>query len=397
MIKTTLGKVAAFKSGGTPRKTNPNFWGGNRPWVSAKDLKQPIIHESLDSLTDAGFAVANIAEKNSLLILVRGMTLHKKVPVCLAGNDVAFNQDLKALIPSSEVAPKFLLYYLLSKENELLGLVDSSGHGTGRLNTDLLKKFSVLLPPLPEQQAIAEVLSVWDRAIEKTERLIQAKQKRFAWLMNSLINSNEKSGWRKVKMGDVFEAISRKNSVGETNVLTSSAQHGLVSQLDYYNKSVSAENVTGYYLLKRGEFAYNRSSSNGYPLGAIKRLDAHEQGVLSTLYLCFQLKPDTRFNSDFFLNIFESGILNRQLREICQEGARSHGLLNITKSDFYGLLVPLPPLPEQKRIAETLNLAQREIDLLKKLAEKQKLQKRGLMQKLLTGTWRVNFSDRITG
>jgi type I restriction enzyme S subunit len=93
-IKTLpLGSIAQFKSGGTPSKAKPHFWGGDFPWISAKDLKSPIIMDSIDRLTPEGVADANIAPKDSILILVRGMTLYKDVPVCLAGKDVAFNQD----------------------------------------------------------------------------------------------------------------------------------------------------------------------------------------------------------------------------------------------------------------------------------------------------------------
>ncbi|MGB5686654.1 MAG: hypothetical protein WBM35_12625, partial [Candidatus Electrothrix sp.] len=188
---------------------------------------------------------------------------------------------------------------------------------------------------------------------------------------------------------DLCNPLSRKNTENNTNVLTSSAQNGLISQLEYYNKSVSADNVTGYYLLKKGEFAYNRSSAKGYPFGATKRLDRYEKGVLSTLYLCFTLKPNAPCESDFLLHLFESGSLNRQLRAVCQEGARSHGLLNITKAAFFGIKVFLPDQNQQKQIQTALNTAQQEINLLKQIAEKYKTQKRGLMQKVLTGEWRI--------
>ncbi|MGC2062295.1 MAG: restriction endonuclease subunit S, partial [Thermodesulfovibrionales bacterium] len=92
----SLGDVATFKSGGTPHKSKTDYWGGQFPWVSAKDLKSPVVRDSIDRLTKSGFEVANIAPENSLLILVRGMTLFKDVPVCLAGRAVAFNQDIKA-------------------------------------------------------------------------------------------------------------------------------------------------------------------------------------------------------------------------------------------------------------------------------------------------------------
>lgn len=392
--KIPLSDVTIFKSGGTPNKSKADYWGGQFPWVSAKDLKSPIITDSIDRLTKAGFDAANIASENSLLILVRGMTLFKDVPVCLAGRDVAFNQDIKALVVSEELNPLYLMFYLHSQKNRLLELVDSAGHGTGRLDTDLLKSFPVVVPPLPEQTAIASLLSTWVLAIKKAERLIVAKEKRFTSLTQELIH-NCTEGLQHVHLRDVCEPVNRKNSINELNVLTTSAQHGLISQMDYYKKSVSAEDVRGYYLLKKGEFAYNRSSSNGYPYGAIKRLDDYPQGVLSTLYLCFSLKKDAPHDSDFMAHAFEAGLLNKQLVGVCQEGARSHGLLNITKTDFFGLKMALPAISEQRKIAAVLTTARQEIDLLKKQADAYRRQKRGLMQKLLTGEWRVKVNEVV--
>ena len=386
-----LDSVATFKSGGTPRKSNTEYWAGNLPWVSAKDLKSPIIIDSINHLSSAGFAVASVAPSGSLLVLVRGMTLHKDVPVCLAERDVAFNQDIKALILSEKVFPKYLLYFLRANKNRLLGLVDSAGHGTGRLNTDSLRSFPVLVPPLPEQTAIANLLSTWDTAIEKTEKLIAAKQEQRKGLMQQLLSGKKQfpgftKPWQEVRLSNVFKRVTRKNSADVTHVLTASGEHGLIDQKDYFNRSVSGRSLKGYYHLRHGEFAYNRSAMKGYPYGAIKRLDFYTEGVLSTLYLCFKLSSRNQ-SSDFFMHYFEAGNLNRQLRRIAQVGARAHGLLNVTTGDFFNLKLKIPGLDEQKRIACFLNNFDREISLLQKKLNAYGEQKRGLMQKLLTGEW----------
>ncbi len=258
------------------------------------------------------------------------------------------------------------------------------------INSTQLKEFPVLLPPLTEQKKIVETIHAWNCAIEKTERLIAAKGKRFSWLAHTLVNQKRKiHGWNKLKLREICVPVIRKNDIGETNTLTSSAQHGLISQLDYYNKNIAGADLSNYYLLKKGEFAYNRSSAKGYPYGAIKRLDACEQGVFSTLYLCFKISHTRKTDSDFLCHYCESGCMNRALRVICQAGARSHGLLNVTKDDFFNIQLLLPPIDQQKQIASILNTARQEIDLLKKQLDAYRKQKRGLMQKLLTGQWRV--------
>jgi type I restriction enzyme S subunit len=321
--------------------------------------------------------------------LGRGAVWYGKVEKCLHQNHVfAVRPDRSKMLSEFLSALTGSYYgkkYFLSCSKQSTNLAS--------INSSQLKAFPVLLPPLPEQKAIADVLSTWDAAIEKTERLIEAKERRFRYLLNDLIHEGRSNQtWRRFNLGDLCKPVVRKNAEGNTNVLTSSAKRGLVSQLEYYNKSVSAENVTGYYLLHKGEFAYNRSSAKGYPFGATKRLDTYEKGVLSTLYLCFDIKPNAPCASDFLLHLFESGAVNRELRAVCQEGARSHGLLNITKSDFFSIKLFLPSLDQQKQIQAALNSARDEVNVLQKILERYKTQKRGLMQKLLTGEWRATIT-----
>ncbi|HNZ52569.1 MAG TPA: restriction endonuclease subunit S [bacterium] len=297
---------------------------------------------------------------------------------------------IKIELNKDRMLPEFYFHFSQSDNYWIQAKKLVSGGGQPQFNANILKEIIIPIPPLPEQKAIANILSTWDEAIEKTEKLIKEKEKRFKGLLNDLIHKGRKNNaWKSFILKDICNYISRKNSENNTNVLTSSAQNGLVSQFEYYNKSVSAENVTEYYLLKKGDFAYNRSSAKGYPFGATKRLDRYEKGVLSTLYLCFSLKPNSPCESDFLLHLFESGSLNRELRAVCQEGARSHGLLNITKSDFFGIKIFLPSQNQQKQIQSALNTAQDEINILEKLSEQYKKQKQGLIQKLLTGEWRV--------
>ena len=246
------------------------------------------------------------------------------------------------------------------------------------------------MPPIEEQRKIAATLSVWDSVIEKMEKLIDAKENHFNQLMNKLIvidSSNSK--WNTFALKNVFDVVNRKNKNGNTNVLTSSAQYGLVNQQEYYKKKIASSNTSGYYLLEKGDFAYNRSYSTGYPYGVVKRLDKYESGVLSTLYLCFSLKKEYQSYSDFFVFLFESGYLNNQLALICREGARNHGLLNVSKEDFFNMKVQLPNEKEQQSIVCILHNHSLELSLLKQQLENYKKQKQGLMQKLLTGQWRV--------
>ena len=187
--------------------------------------------------------------------------------------------------------------------------------------------------------------------------------------------------WELRKLSSIAERVTRKNKNNESTLpLTISAQDGLVDQNDYFNKQVASRDVTGYFLVKNGEFAYNKSYSNGYPWGAIKRLDKYEMGVLSTLYIVF--KP-TAINSQFLVSYYETTRWYREVSKNAAEGARNHGLLNISPNDFFNTLLTIPKSAEEqqqigsffKQLDETIALHQRKLDLLKE-------QKKGYLQKM---------------
>ena len=157
------------------------------------------------------------------------------------------------------------------------------------------------------------------------------------------------------KMNAFCSRIATKNMDAKCSlVLTIAAQYGLVSQDSFFNKSVASENLTGYYLLHKGEFAYNRSYSAGYDWGTVKRLDNCDEGVLSTLYICFKIN-ETIVDSDFLTYYFESTKWHKGLSDIAGEGARNHGLLNVSMTDYFNTKHRFPSMEEQKVIAKMLN------------------------------------------
>ena len=182
-------------------------------------------------------------------------------------------------------------------------------------------------------------------------------------------------------LSDKFQRVTSKNNIGNTNVLTISAQHGLINQFEYYNHQYASENTLGYTLLHKGDFAYNKSYSDGYPWGATKRLERYEAGIVSPLYICFSAKDG--ICADFYSYYFESEPFFREIYKIAQEGARNHGLLNVSTEDFFKISIANPPLEEQRRIADILGCCDRVITLKKELIAEKKKQKKALMQKLL--------------
>src|SRR5699024_3455400 len=171
------------------------------------------------------------------------------------------------------------------------------------------------------------------------------------------------------------ERVTRKNKSLESQLpLTISAQEGLIDQNTFFNKQVASRNMSNYYLLKNGEFAYNKSYSKGHPLGVVKRLDKYEQGALSTLYIVF--KPVT-VNSDFLVYYYETNKWNKEVMIRSAEGARNHGLLNISVNDFLDTVLTIPRTKSEqknlgkffKKLNEFIDLHQRKITKLKEIKQ----------------------------
>ena len=175
-------------------------------------------------------------------------------------------------------------------------------------------------------------------------------------------------------MGDVVERVTRKNQDLVSQLpLTISAQYGLIDQNMFFDKRVASKDVSGYYLIYNGEFAYNKSTSSDAPWGAIKRLDRYENGVLSTLYIVFKIKNEKVINSDFLVTYYDTCNWHKDIKAVAAEGARNHGLLNIAPADFFKTELMLPQdIEEQKKIGSYFKL----IDHLITLHQRKYLQKK---------------------
>ena len=210
--------------------------------------------------------------------------------------------------------------------------------------------------------------------------------------------------WKAERLSDFADRVTRKNSKNETDLpLTISSKDGLVDQVSYFNKTVASKDMSGYYLLKNGEFAYNKSYSVGYDFGSIKRLDRYPLGALSTLYICFSLK---RHDSDFIKAYFDSLKWYREIYMISAEGARNHGLLNVPTEEFFDTKHYLPEnTGEQRKIADFLIALDRRIEAQQSLVDNLKKYKRGVVQQAFSSRnektcfpkWEVSyFGDYFT-
>ena len=191
--------------------------------------------------------------------------------------------------------------------------------------------------------------------------------------------------WEKMRLDAFTERVMRKNKSNQSRLpLTISAQYGLVDQITFFNKVVASTDLSNYYLLKKGEFAYNKSYSSDYPWGAIKRLDNYDQGALSSLYICFA--PQDNVVSDFILQYFESPKWHKGISEIAVEGARNHGLLNVAVQDFFHTYHYVPKdKKEQIKISKLLMLLDERIATQSKIIDK--------LQSLIKGIGKQLFMD----
>ena len=235
-------------------------------------------------------------------------------------------------------------------------------------------------PSKAEQTAIA-------RYLDKLSDLITLHQRKFEKLTNVKKSMLEKmfpqngssypeirfkgftDPWEQRKLGELVDRVVRKNTNNESTLpLTISAQYGLVDQITYFNNRVASRDVSNYYLVLNGEFAYNKSTSDGYPFGAVKRLDLYEKGVLSTLYIVFAPKKEQQIDSDYLTVFFDTDRWHKGVAERAAEGARNHGLLNISAEDFFDIDLSVPKdIVEQKQIGAFI----RQLDNLITLHQRQ--------------------------
>lgn len=199
--------------------------------------------------------------------------------------------------------------------------------------------------------------------------------------------------WEKRKLGEVVERVTRKNrDLVSTRPLTISAQDGLVDQRKFFSKTVASKNISNYFLLKAGDFAYNKSYSVGYPWGAVKRLDKYPSGVLSTLYIVFKPK---KINSQFLVTYFEGTTWYVSVSKVASEGARNHGLLNISASDFFDQQLFFPTKKtEQESIGLTIKVLDDLIAATQHSIDALEQAKKALLQRLFDQSWRFKgYSD----
>ena len=270
----------------------------------------------------------------------------------LQGSAIVSGLHTMVCRPRNRMALGYLGYYLNSNayHHQLLPLMQ--GIKVLSLSRSNIQKTSVSYPSaMKEQQLIASYFSQLDNLITLHQRKCALLFSSFQALISMMFTTSTFS-WEQRKLGELVDRVVRKNTNNESTLpLTISAQYGLVDQITYFNNRVASRDVSNYYLVLNGEFAYNKSTSDGYPFGAVKRLDLYEKGVLSTLYIVFAPKKEQQIDSDYLTVFFDTDRWHKGVAERAAEGARNHGLLNISAEDFFDIDLSVPKdIVEQKQI-----------------------------------------------
>ena len=291
--------------------------------------------------------------------------------------------DLNIVSPTAEYDSAFLALTISSGATHKYLSSLAQGKSVVHLHNSDIQSVSAKFPTKREQEKIHLIFGKIDTLItlhqRKYEKLVNIKKS----MLDKMFPKNGASvpeirfkgftdPWEQRKLGDAFERVVRKNTNNESWLpLTISAQDGLVDQITYFNNRVASRDVSNYYLVYNGEFAYNKSTSDGYPFGAVKRLDWYEKGVLSTLYIVFALKHPEKDDSDFMTVFYDTDRWHRGVAERAAEGARNHGLLNISADDFFDIDTTMPEdKVEQEKIGRLLKKLDTLITLHQRKLEK---------------------------
>lgn len=285
----------------------------------------------------------------------------------------------------------FEWYFRSSVWHRYIYMTGDSGarHDRVSIKDDDFFSMPIRFPSEIEQKKIAVFLNTIEQRITSQQLLVDNLKKYKRGVFEAifsrrlrLLPKEEQKDWKIFKLNEFASRITKKNN-GTTDIpLTISAQYGLIDQRDFFSKVVASTDMSGYYLLRKGEYAYNRSTSNEYPFGSIKRLELYAEGAVSTLYLCFSINENIVV-SDFAKWYFESSQWYRNINEICAEGARNHGLLNVPTNGFFNTAHILPSdIKEQMAIATFLSLIQDKLERSQKGLDQLKQLRNGLLQRL---------------
>lgn len=393
-----LASITTWMSGGTPNRGNESYWSGTIPWISAATLKRSLIYDSDQFLTSAGLrAGSKLAPVGATLILVRGMALHRETRIGMAVRPVSFNQDVKALVPTAGVVPRFLMYALQARSAQILQLVSSAGSGTGVLDTQLLKRLTIWLPDEPTQQRVVGAIDDVGQQIQANERSIAKKEGVKQGMMQQLLTGKTRLAgftkpWMDASVGSLLMEIKGGGTPSRT---VSEYWNGGLPWATAKDFSTFTPHLTQESISLAG---LTQSATRLVPKGtllmctrmAVGKVSIYDVDVcinqdVKALFLRPSVSPS--FMARWF-SLHEAGLLSI---------AGGSTVVGISVADLKAVTVPMPPeLAEQQAITGVLRDVDAEIEALTACLDKARAINQGMMQELLSGRTRLPVKDSAT-
>ena len=370
-------------TGNTPSTAEVSNYGDEYMFVSPADLSddKKYIFRTEKMLSSKGYAVSRKMPKGAILYTCIGSTIGK---IGIASCELTSNQQINAVICNDN--NEYLYYGLLFLTGRIKMLAGEQA--VPIINKSDFERIKLAVPPMEEQRKIAEILGVWDEAIEKQSRLIEKLELRKRALMQRLLTGRTRLPgfidevlYKKLKPF-IVEKSERNTNQTYTNVLSVTNNRGFINQAEQFDREVASDNTVNYKLVRKGQFAYNPSRVN---VGSLDLLQTYEYGILSPMYIVFETRQT--MDPKFLFYQLKSGWFVGHIPMYVQGSVRD----SLSFDGLENMRFWIPSLPEQKAIAEVLTTADKEIATHRKKLDALRLQKRGLMQQLLTGKTRVKI------
>ena len=370
-----LGLVCDFDLDTLTNKTNDDY---KFTYISLSDIDKGILTQSnKHKFKNAPSRARRVVKKGDVLLATVRPNLQSFYLLKEKVKDTIVSTGFCVLTPKNNLLSGYLFQYLFSQQMLKVFYQFNVGTNYPAINSSDIKNFPISLPPLPEQKAIADLLATWDTAIEKTEALIAAKEKQFAWLVRKIYKQIKNSNISKTSLCKYLQSISHIHG-NKDAIVAAVGKKGIRDRSEIYSKELSKD-YSKNKLVYRNEIVFGLANDSiVYGINLSSKLYS-----VSPAYKTFKI---VNCNSTFLKYLLNVNNIQLSLKYLITSARQGKSV------DFEGLLkekFSFPDISKQKRITETLNTARREIDLLKQFAEHYRTQKRGIMQKLLTGKWRI--------
>ena len=340
--------------------SSPKYIENGYPLVTSKNLSDSGLNlNDVSLISESDYNEINKRSKVEVGDILLGLIGTIGKPVLVETDGFAI-KNVGLIKNGGQIQNQFLLQYLKTNLFNKYIQIEMAGNTQKFLGLETLRNTKVPVSSQEEQSAIGSLFRTLDDLLASYKDSLTNYQSLKVTMLSKMF---PKAGqtvpeirldgfegeWVEKRLKDISKRVTRKNNdLVSERALTISAQFGLIDQEEFFQKKIASKDVSGYYLIKKGEFAYNKSYSTGYPLGAIKRLDKYENGVLSTLYILFKAVD---VDSDYLAHYYESDKWHREVSMCAAEGARNHGLLNIAPADFFNTRLVMPKeLDEQQAI-----------------------------------------------